>query len=81
MYVDIMSLNMQGSGWSQLLVTFMILVVIKAPLRIHSSPHSIKSKLYRSLMKKTVLINNVNISTISWQSLFQQYNLVENYDK
>lgn len=79
--LDILSLNLQGTEWSQLFVTFMRLVVNQALLRLHSWPHTITSKLHRSLMKKTILIININISTISWQSLFQQYNLVEIYDK
>lgn len=66
-----MSLNLQSTGWTQLLVTFRRLGIIQAPLRIHSTPHSIKSKIHSSLMKTLVLINNVNMSSVSWQLLFQ----------
>lgn len=72
-----MTLNLQGTGWTQLPVTFGRLGIIQAPLRIHSTPHSIKSKIHSRLMKNLILINNVNMSSVSWQLLFQCYNSVK----
>lgn len=57
------------------------LVVILVPLKRHLAPHRINSEFHRNLIKKLTLINNVNISTVSRQSLFQRYNLVKNDEK
>lgn len=57
------------------------LVVIQVPLKRHLAPHRISSEFHRNLIKKLTLIRNVNISTVSKQSLFQRYNLVKNDEK
>lgn len=57
------------------------LVVILVPLKRHLAPHRINSEFHRNFIKKLTLINSVNISTISRQSLFQRYNLVKNDGK
>lgn len=64
--MGIVGLNLQGTEWSYLLITFIILVLIQFPLRRHLTSDSIHSDLQRSLIKKLILIN---ISLVSWLKL------------